>query len=55
MKSIISWHRGALEKFMKYTNLDWYQLSWIGFIKGIILWKKTKIIIVQNGVIHLMG
>lgn len=37
MKSIISWHRGALEKFMKYTNLDWYQLSWIGFIKGIIL------------------
>ena len=32
----MNWHRNLFNKFVEYTKLDCYQVSWLGFIKGLI-------------------
>ena len=34
---MIKWHKKMLDKTMKKTGLNAYQVAWIAFIKGILL------------------
>lgn len=34
---MIEWHKKLLNKLMKVTGLNAYQVAWISFFKGIII------------------
>lgn len=41
---MINWHRKMLQKLMEKLNLDVYQVSWIAFLKGILISLVTYLI-----------
>ena len=36
MQKFIKWHKKLTMKKMKRFGLDWYSISWISWIKGIL-------------------
>ena len=37
LNKIIKWHKEFANKFMKKTGIDFYQLAWLSWFKGIMM------------------
>ena len=37
MKRLIRWHKGKMNDFAFATGLSAYQITWIAFLKGVVI------------------